>query len=339
MAARPENPVARKGAPVHRFSRRPARRRSSALAVVFALAALAGCGAPPPGDTRRRRPGWPGRTARRPQRGAHPGRRAAGRHRDRGGRAAGRGRVVVPYSALLYQPDGAQRGLHGHRAAHLHAGHRERREHPGQPDLPDRAHAGHQPWSRPAARNYSACRTASGCRREPDRRGAAMRWLVGCSLRFRYLVVGLAAGLLFFGVQLLGHEKLDVFPEFAPVSVEIQTTCLGLSPQEVESLTTVPLEAALQGVPGVADVQSVLRAAVVGDLPVLPVRHEPAARPAAGPGAAADHRTYAADLVRSAADVPDRVGDQPGHADRLHLRRRCRPSSCPRSRSGRSGPG
>jgi len=83
-----------------------------------------------------------------------------------------------------------------------------------------------------------------------------MRWLVGCSLRFRYLVAGLAAGLMFFGVQVLGHQKLDVFPEFAPVSVEIQTTCLGLSPQEVESLTTVPLEAALQGVPGVDDVQS-----------------------------------------------------------------------------------
>ena len=83
-----------------------------------------------------------------------------------------------------------------------------------------------------------------------------MRWLVGCSLRFRYLVVGLAAGLMFFGVQVLGHEKLDVFPEFAPVSVEIQTTCLGLSPEQVESLTTVPLEAALQGVPGVDDVQS-----------------------------------------------------------------------------------
>ena len=83
-----------------------------------------------------------------------------------------------------------------------------------------------------------------------------MRWLVGCSVRFRYLVVGLAAGLMFFGVQVLGHEKLDVFPEFAPVSVEIQTTCLGLSPEQVESLTTVPLEAALQGVPGVDDVQS-----------------------------------------------------------------------------------
>ena len=83
-----------------------------------------------------------------------------------------------------------------------------------------------------------------------------MRWIVGWSLRFRYLVAALAVGLLFVGVQVLGHEKLDVFPEFAPVSVEIQTTCLGLSPEDVESLTTVPLEAALQGVPGVGDVQS-----------------------------------------------------------------------------------
>jgi CzcA family heavy metal efflux pump len=83
-----------------------------------------------------------------------------------------------------------------------------------------------------------------------------MRWIVGWSLRLRYLVAALAVGLLFVGVQVLGHEKLDVFPEFAPVSVEIQTACLGLSPGDVESLTTVPLEAALQGVPGVSDVDS-----------------------------------------------------------------------------------
>jgi len=83
-----------------------------------------------------------------------------------------------------------------------------------------------------------------------------MRWIVGWSLRYRYLVAGLAAGLMFFGAGVLGHQNLDVFPEFAPVSVEIQTACLGLSPQDVESLTTVPLEAALQGVPGVDDVQS-----------------------------------------------------------------------------------
>lgn len=83
-----------------------------------------------------------------------------------------------------------------------------------------------------------------------------MRWIVATSLRFRFIVAGLACMLLYFGVMTLGGQKLDVFPEFAPVSVEIQTACLGLSPSDVESLTTVPLEASLQGVPGVYDIRS-----------------------------------------------------------------------------------
>src|SRR5580704_14590660 len=83
-----------------------------------------------------------------------------------------------------------------------------------------------------------------------------MRWIVATSLRFRYLVAGLAVALLYFGVTLAGSQKLDAFPEFAPVSVEIQTTCLGLSPSQIEALTTVPLEAALHGVPGVYDIRS-----------------------------------------------------------------------------------
>ena len=38
--------------------------------------------------------------------------------------------------------------------------------------------------------------------------------------------------------------------------MEIQTDCLGLSPTQIEALTTVPLEAALHGVPGVYDIRS-----------------------------------------------------------------------------------
>ena len=83
-----------------------------------------------------------------------------------------------------------------------------------------------------------------------------MRWIVATSLRFRFLVAGLAVALLYFGVTLAGSQKLDAFPEFAPVSVEIQTNCLGLSPSQIEALTTVPLEAALHGVPGVYDIRS-----------------------------------------------------------------------------------
>lgn len=83
-----------------------------------------------------------------------------------------------------------------------------------------------------------------------------MRFIVASSLRWRYLVVAGAAALIFFGAQTLGHQKVDVFPEFAPVTVELQTECLGLSPSEVEQLITVPLENGLQGVPGVTEIDS-----------------------------------------------------------------------------------
>ncbi len=83
-----------------------------------------------------------------------------------------------------------------------------------------------------------------------------MRFIIASSLRFRYLVVGAAAALMLFGVQTLGHQKIDVFPEFAPVTVEIQTECTGLSPSEVEQLVTVPLEDAVQGVPNDYEVES-----------------------------------------------------------------------------------
>src|SRR4051812_32206329 len=83
-----------------------------------------------------------------------------------------------------------------------------------------------------------------------------MRWIVATSLRFRYLVVALAAALVFFGSAELRDQKVDVFPEFAPTLVTIQTACLGLTAQEVEELVTVPLEDAMNGVPGAEAVRS-----------------------------------------------------------------------------------
>jgi CzcA family heavy metal efflux pump len=77
-----------------------------------------------------------------------------------------------------------------------------------------------------------------------------MRWIVGSSLRLRFIVVALAAGLMFFGVVQLRSIPVDVFPEFAPPRVQIQTACLGLSAADVEQLVTVPLEDALNGMPG-----------------------------------------------------------------------------------------
>src|SRR4051795_5084283 len=83
-----------------------------------------------------------------------------------------------------------------------------------------------------------------------------MRWIVGSSLRFRFLVVAGAIALVFFGVRELRNEKVDVFPEFAPTRVELQTACLGLSASEVGGVVAVALEDALHGVPGVGGSRS-----------------------------------------------------------------------------------
>ena len=77
-----------------------------------------------------------------------------------------------------------------------------------------------------------------------------MRRIVASSLRFRFLVVAIAAGTLFFGVEELRSSPVDVFPEFAPPRVEIQTAALGLSAADVESFVSVPLEQALAGIDG-----------------------------------------------------------------------------------------
>ncbi len=82
------------------------------------------------------------------------------------------------------------------------------------------------------------------------------RWIVGRSLKFRYLVLASAVGLMYFGIWQLQRMPVDVFPEFAPPMVEIQTISLGLSAEEVESLVTVPLEQVLAGVPGLTGIRS-----------------------------------------------------------------------------------
>ena len=83
-----------------------------------------------------------------------------------------------------------------------------------------------------------------------------MRWIVGTSLRFRYLVVAAGAALMLFGSGVLRDTPVDVFPEFAQPKVEIQTISTGLSAEEVESLITVPLEQSLQGLPGLDTIRS-----------------------------------------------------------------------------------
>jgi len=83
-----------------------------------------------------------------------------------------------------------------------------------------------------------------------------MRWLVSISLRQPLLAIALACALLFLGYRTLGTMPMDVFPEFAPPLVEIQTEAPGLSAEEVELLVTVPLENALNGVSWLETIRS-----------------------------------------------------------------------------------
>ncbi len=83
-----------------------------------------------------------------------------------------------------------------------------------------------------------------------------MSWLVSTSLRLRVVVSALSVLLIVFGIRTLQTTPLDVFPEFAPPLVEVQTEAPGLSTEEVESMVTRPLEHALTGTPWLKTIRS-----------------------------------------------------------------------------------
>lgn len=74
-----------------------------------------------------------------------------------------------------------------------------------------------------------------------------LKSLVSTSLKLRGIVVILAVILLVVGIRTLPNTQMDVFPEFAPPLVEIQTEAPGLSTTEVESLVSTPIENSLNG--------------------------------------------------------------------------------------------
>ena len=80
--------------------------------------------------------------------------------------------------------------------------------------------------------------------------------IVRFSVRYRGVVMALAAAFLLYGVLVLARTKYDVFPEFAPPQVAIQTEAPGFTPEQVEVLVTTPIENAINGVPGVSVIRS-----------------------------------------------------------------------------------
>jgi len=80
--------------------------------------------------------------------------------------------------------------------------------------------------------------------------------IVRFSLRYRGIIIALAFALLGYGIYSLSRAKYDVFPEFAPPMVTIQTEAPGLSPEQVELLVTTPTETSIYGVPGIKSLLS-----------------------------------------------------------------------------------
>ncbi len=80
--------------------------------------------------------------------------------------------------------------------------------------------------------------------------------IVRFSVRFRGVIIALACLLLGYGIYTVFQSRLDVFPEFTPPLIVIQTEAPGLSPEQVEVLVTQQIENALGGTLGVESMRS-----------------------------------------------------------------------------------
>ena len=170
-------------------------------------------------------------------------------------RGGARALTVIPLTAVIYDPQGRSwTYVTPAPRTFVRAGDHDR-PHGRRPGLSAlRSARGHA--RRDGGRRRTAGRRIRSRRRVSPAPRSAMRAIVSWSLNFRFLVLGAAAAMMVFGAATISGSPVDVFPNFAPPQVEIQTESLGLSTTDVESLVTVPLELAMNGMPGLADVRS-----------------------------------------------------------------------------------
>jgi len=95
--------------------------------------------------------------------------------------------------------------------------------------------------------------------------------IVQFSLRYRSVVLTLACLVVAYGIWVAAHAKLDVFPDFVPPQVTVQTEAPGLAPEQVETLVTRPVENAINGLGS----QESLRSETIQGLSVITVVFKP----------------------------------------------------------------
>ena len=80
--------------------------------------------------------------------------------------------------------------------------------------------------------------------------------LVKFSINHRGIVIAIASLLMIYSIYQLSRAGLDIFPEFSPNLIVIQTEAPGYSTQQVEVLVTRPIETTLSGLIGIDHVRS-----------------------------------------------------------------------------------
>ena len=83
-----------------------------------------------------------------------------------------------------------------------------------------------------------------------------MSAIVKFSIRYTGVIIGLAVIAIIFGLYQITRSPLNVFPEFSPNQVIIQTESPGFSSDLVESLVTLPIEKNLGGTIGIETIRS-----------------------------------------------------------------------------------
>lgn len=83
--------------------------------------------------------------------------------------------------------------------------------------------------------------------------------LVWFSIRQRWLVIFATAMIAVAGWFAFNKLAIDAVPDITNIQVQVNTAVEALSPEEIERTVTVPVETALNGIPGVTQVRSITR--------------------------------------------------------------------------------